>query len=522
MSHWIVMLFRMSGLIIFVITTASQSTAETPVTSRLAERLLRKPLKASGNLSEVRQSVPSFLVAADVNHSTRSYREGDFLSVQVISERDAFVHVFYQQADGKTFQIFPNVRQSNNRLKAGVGVQIPAAGDLFSWKIGAPFGDEVIKVIASEKPLDALADPALSRGRFNPVGVGKIKGIEVDLSEPAAPVWAECEVKINTRPRDAQELARGAKRVGMFFGVSEYRFNSLSPLKKESNEHSLNLNACHLDARAMAKLLKEIGQLGEVKIFTNRDATRDAMEYAITRWAPSVTVPGDTVVIHFSGHGGQISDLDDDEEDHEDEFLLTHEFCSVKMLKRGEALLEKGLLLPELESDVRGLLKVMKNFKPPEEFEVTLIQKMSVTDDQLGHWIQSLSGRQVVILVDACHSGGLSPQEKGGRSSFRFLTREVARLKDLGQRETALLAACKSHETTFDGSELGLMTESVVTCLRNSREKVSVEEVHKFSTEFIRDAIIKKNANLPAGETPYEVYFPVLLNLCSEPVYFKP
>ena len=47
------------------------------------------------------QGQPAFLVRAEVNHATRDYREGDALSVGVASEVDAYLYVFYQQADGK-------------------------------------------------------------------------------------------------------------------------------------------------------------------------------------------------------------------------------------------------------------------------------------------------------------------------------------------------------------------------------------------------------------------------------------
>jgi hypothetical protein len=48
-----------------------------------------------------RNRQPAFLVRAEVNHATRDYREGDALSVGVASEVDAYLYVFYQQADGK-------------------------------------------------------------------------------------------------------------------------------------------------------------------------------------------------------------------------------------------------------------------------------------------------------------------------------------------------------------------------------------------------------------------------------------
>ena len=48
-------------------------------------------------------------------------------------------------------------------------MQVPAADDAFRWVIGPPFGHEVVKVIASKKPVDALSLPRLKDDHFNPV-----------------------------------------------------------------------------------------------------------------------------------------------------------------------------------------------------------------------------------------------------------------------------------------------------------------------------------------------------------------
>src|SRR5687768_16546251 len=65
---------------------------------------------------------PSFMVRAEANNPTRTYREGQGLSLKVNSEQDAYLYVIYQQADGQAFQIFPNSKQKDNRVKAGQAV----------------------------------------------------------------------------------------------------------------------------------------------------------------------------------------------------------------------------------------------------------------------------------------------------------------------------------------------------------------------------------------------------------------
>jgi len=53
----------------------------------------------------IQQQQPAFLVRAEVDHASRSYADGDAMSLEVVSEIDAFLYVLYQQADGTVFQI---------------------------------------------------------------------------------------------------------------------------------------------------------------------------------------------------------------------------------------------------------------------------------------------------------------------------------------------------------------------------------------------------------------------------------
>jgi Domain of unknown function (DUF4384) len=72
--------------------------------------------------------------------------------------------VLYQQADGRVFAICPNVHQPDYRVPARETVETPGNDDAFRWSIGPPFGDEVIKVIASRRPIAQLTDPAMRQG----------------------------------------------------------------------------------------------------------------------------------------------------------------------------------------------------------------------------------------------------------------------------------------------------------------------------------------------------------------------
>src|SRR5262249_30533992 len=112
--------------------------------------------------TRLRNEQPPFLVRATVNHESHDYREGDPLKVSVASEEDAYLYVLHRTVDGKSELIFPNQFQPDNHVKARQAVQVPGDDDWFSWVIAGPtFGEEAIKVIASKKPVQELADPSL-------------------------------------------------------------------------------------------------------------------------------------------------------------------------------------------------------------------------------------------------------------------------------------------------------------------------------------------------------------------------
>jgi hypothetical protein len=291
--------------ILLSLANATRLHAQQPGPADAGPPNTTNPADASGSPAAVQQAQPEFLVRAEVNHATRQYREGDAFNVRVVSEADAYVYVIYQQADGQVFQIYPNALQPNNQLKARQAVQIPAVDDSFRWQISGPFGKELVKVIASKEPIDALNAKELREKRFNPVPLKALKGVAQELGAEQAPAWTEVETPILTVPRDHAADASGKKRFGIFFGVADHMFSADF---EAASGHGLNLPSCHRDARQLDDLLREVGQLNDSRVYTNDQATRKNLEIAVTQWLPSVSRPGDTVVIYYSGHGGTMTE----------------------------------------------------------------------------------------------------------------------------------------------------------------------------------------------------------------------
>ncbi|MFZ5830934.1 MAG: DUF4384 domain-containing protein [Planctomycetota bacterium] len=469
-----------------------------------------------------------FLVMAQVNHPNLDYREGDNFSVRVASEEEAFVYVLYQQADGKIYQIFPNKHQPNNRLAARQAVEIPASDDLFRWVVGSPFGKERVKVIASKSELDVLADPKFRTQRFSPVSVQSFKGIELELGDEEPAQWAETDVEIHTYPRGTPPTDRGTKRYGVFFGVSKHMFREEvmeATRDPEGGCWDPDLFACHRDAQKFGAVMHEIGRLNDFKVFTNDQATKANMQEAIAQWLPEVSRPGDTVFIFFSGHTGQIPDLDGEEPDGKDEYMVPHDFVDPGVL----AILERKAQANELT--YQPLLERVQKLShlarsAGENAFVVLTHDTCITDDLLARWLQRLAGRQVILVMDSCHSAGYAtkenePQRARDLGPMNMLDRELQRLRDLGQPNQALLASALSDESAGEiiDKSMGNMTFFVVDAMNRAQGPVRLEEAFAYCKANMKgyfEALEKKLGK------PVHAHQPFMVNYCKEPVYMKP
>lgn len=499
---------------------------------------------AGDGVSAIQQPQPDFFVHVEVNRESRDYREGDTFAIKVASAIDSYIYVIYEQADGQAFQVFPNSVQPDNRVRARQAVQIPNEDDLFRWRIAPPFGAERIKVLATEEPLHSLSDPSFRSKRFNSLSNATVKGIGLELGPPingGDPInqpdlprippdskmrWSETEIEVTTYPRNQQLVASGARRYGVFFGVSDHKY---SVLREIITGRSLNLSSPHRDARDLAGLLGEIGDLNEVKVFTNEEATRANLESAVTEWLPKRSRPGDTVFIYFSGHGGTIPDDGTDEIDGEDEYLVPCDQFGWAELLGSLKLSNEGSLPPQFQPMLEFARRIVRQFTTPELASNKLDRATGVTDDLFGHWLQSLDGRQVVVILDICHSGGFATAEKGIESKrFDFLDQELGQLKDIGQGNTVLLTASGSDELSLvrpDG-ELSVMTYHLLNILKSSRGPVDIDQafvsLEKEMEEFFQSEEFRRMNAGRDEKSKYHPHHPVLYKYTGERVWIKP
>lgn len=127
-----------------------------------------------------------------------------------------------------------------------------------------------------------------------------------------------------------------------------------------------NLKGAVNDAREINKALRQTG-VRNIRVLLNGSASKAAI---YNRWKEMVrsSLPGDTLIVTYAGHGGQVPDLNGDEPDRKDEAFL------------------------------------LSNF---QEARITAKDNM-IIDDEWHRWFAAAEGRQVIFVVDSCNSGTIS------------------------------------------------------------------------------------------------------------------
>ncbi|HEX9904079.1 MAG TPA: caspase family protein [Propylenella sp.] len=161
----------------------------------------------------------------------------------------------------------------------------------------------------------------------------------------------------------------GAATRALVVGIDKY------PDIKVSGVGNLrNLRGAVSDARSMREALSADFDVGadEIRLLTDEAATRSAILSEFRSWLIDGTQPGDRAIFYFAGHGAQVEDESGDEvDDRFDEVLVPHDTVG------------------ELEGPEAG----MTGF---------------IADDEVDSLLTALAGREVLIIVDACHSGTIT------------------------------------------------------------------------------------------------------------------
>lgn len=135
----------------------------------------------------------------------------------------------------------------------------------------------------------------------------------------------------------------------------------------------LHLSGIDLDLATMRTVAANLGfDAAQTRVLLDADATLSAVKEGLTDWLRTGVTADDRVLIYFSTHGDQFTDVSGDEDDGFDEALILYDLAAVTGPGGTHAL--TGILL----------------------------------DDDLGRALAAIPSRQVLVIVDACHSGTMT------------------------------------------------------------------------------------------------------------------
>ena len=222
------------------------------------------------------------------------------------------------------------------------------------------------------------------------------------------------------------------------------------------------LRAPEADAKSMQAIAKKCG-FGTIKTLLSAKAKREPVIDILLEYGKAAK-PGDLVFISYSGHGGQVKDLNKDEPDFKDET-----WC-----------LFDGQLIDD------EIFWCLSKFK---------------------------AGVRIIGIIDCCHSGSafkdikdkkvkdryprrkkkVVPQEilfKTFEKNFDFYKKigNQPKLKNAGSKIAASiiqLSACQDDEVAYDGSKNSLFTEYLLKVWKRGRFKGGHKALHGQVNELI-------------------------------------
>ncbi len=124
-----------------------------------------------------------------------------------------------------------------------------------------------------------------------------------------------------------------------------------------------------LDLDMMTEMAQLMGfQKTAIKILEHENATTTNVYQAFDNWLINEIEPEDRVLIYFSGHGSQVPDENNDEQDHFDEVLLLY---------------DTTLTVTDGRQSLNGVLH----------------------DDRFNRMLAQIKSQNILVILDACHSG---------------------------------------------------------------------------------------------------------------------
>ncbi len=218
--------------------------------------------------------------------------------------------------------------------------------------------------------------------------------------------------------------------------------------------------------------------VANISILMNEKATKEGIEYAMAQLIAAADT-GDIIMIHFSGHGQQITDDSTDEADGFDEAWVPYD--------------------------------AQARYAPtPRPTAPAYRGEKHIRDDQVGRWLDSLSFKvgssgSILVCVDACHSGTATRSQQLG-----VVRGDPTPFKIPGKKNERVVGSMGMVETDFFGTD-NQSKANIVSFSASSPTQVNYEtkDGSDKGVGSLTYAFSKALADLPANATYSDLFFRV-------------
>ena len=147
-------------------------------------------------------------VSTRFDRADMTYRKGDAVRLIIETNEDAYVTVVDVGPSGQTIRLFPNAYQTENLVKAHTPIEIPPAASSARLTVNPPFGAELIKVVASSKPMTVVPEQQLEgRGAFRSL-TGGADALIHHVDAATAPANSDRVAIVNRVIRTSEKVDR--------------------------------------------------------------------------------------------------------------------------------------------------------------------------------------------------------------------------------------------------------------------------------------------------------------------------
>jgi hypothetical protein len=118
----------------------------------------------------------------------------------------------------------------------------------------------------------------------------------------------------------------------------------------------------------------------------------------------------------------------------------------------------------------------------------------------LARWIEEISDRHVVLILDTCHSGGAVE----GKGLSRLFGDEAGRVKDIAQLDVTVMTSCAADERSlFEGTPDRTMwfTHFLAQAVETLAAPVKVRDAYEFCRKGLRQVLERRSEARDQGPT---------------------